>query len=300
MTTADAQPHLLRRFLAHLAVEAGLSPNTRAAYRRDLVRFLAWCARQRDPEARRVTVARLHDHLIALRDEGLAPASIARHLASIKALARFRAQEGEKLPDLSAVPPPRLWQTLPEAPGSADLATMLDGHPPDGPLGPRDRALLELLYASGLRVSEAVTLQVHDVDLDALFARCRGKGGKERVVPVGSRAGEALCAYLRDLRPRLDRARSSLLFLSRTGSALDRHQVWRIVRAWCLRAGRAGRLSPHTLRHAFATHLLEGGADLRSVQEMLGHAKISTTQRYTHVDRRRLKDIHRRFHPRGS
>ncbi len=300
MPDANALLPILRRFLAHLAVEAGLSPNTRAAYRRDLVTFLAWCKRRGDPEARRVTVPRLHEHLIGLRDEGLAPASIARHLASIKALARFRVQEGERPPDLMAVPPPRLWQTLPEAPGAALLAQMLDAHAPDGPLGPRNRALLELLYASGLRVTEAVTLQVHDVDLEALFARCRGKGGKERVVPVGSRAVEALRAYLRGLRQNLDRSRSSLLFLSRTGAPLDRHQVWRIVRAWCLRAGHAGRLSPHTLRHAFATHLLEGGADLRSVQEMLGHAKISTTQRYTHVDRRRLKDIHRRFHPRGS
>jgi integrase/recombinase XerD len=215
-------------------------------------------------------------------------------------LFKFLAVEG-KVPKnvASSMQSPHIWRRLPDVLNVADVEALLAAPDPAKRFGPRDRALLEVMYATGARVSEAAHLKVDDVHFDLGFLRCFGKGSKERVVPIGKRAVTALQDYIQGERLRLDRAHSPVLFLSKSGRPLCRESIWRLVRGYALRAGLNKKVSPHTLRHSFATHLLQGGADLRVVQEMLGHANIATTQIYTHVEKDRLKAVHKSFHPRA-
>ncbi|HET6203417.1 MAG TPA: site-specific tyrosine recombinase XerD [Planctomycetota bacterium] len=292
----------LEDFLAHLRVEGGLSANTLSAYRRDLESLARALPRAGVRSFRRVAEAEpIRSHLRALRARGAAPASIARSLSATRTLYRYLVAEGRLARDPTAgLEAPRLWKRLPDSLGVEETRALLERPDPRVPLGARDRALLELLYATGGRISEVLGLAVEDLRLDLGFARVRGKGGKERLVPFGRRAAGALSLWLATFRPPLaGRTGEARIFLTRSGKPLDRFQAMRLLRRYATAAGIRKRVSPHVLRHSFATHLLEGGADLRVVQELLGHASIATTEIYTHVDRSRAKELHRRFHPRG-
>ncbi len=291
---------LIERFLSRLWAEAGLADNTLAAYRADLESLADFCERT-SLTFRALTPLDVQNFLVALRQERkLAVSSVARRLVAVKLFCRFAFQNGYLDRDLATlIETPKKWNYLPTVLNERQIDTLVT-LPDDGDaLMVRDRAILELFYATGLRVSELVSLRLGDVHLDVGYVRCMGKGSKERVVPVGTKAIEAVREYLNRLRPELVAGRSTdRVFLSRTGRPLDRTNCWRMVAKYARRMGFTGKLSPHTLRHSFATHLLAGGADLRVVQEMLGHADISTTQIYTHVDVSRLKAIHQKFHPR--
>jgi len=292
---------LIEAFLGELRVEAGLSDNTILAYRRDLLSFAAFCDDNRIA-LRQITQRDLQSYLAFLQQEqGLATSSISRRLVAVKLFMRYCYRDRHMAEDLSAlIESPKKAQHLPRVLNRSEVDRLL-GLPAgtDDPLAMRDRAILELFYATGLRVSELVSLTLDSVHLDIGYLRCIGKGRRERVVPIGKRAIQAVREYIGELRPQLaDGLTTDRLFLSRTGKALDRTNCWRLVAKYARQLGIGGKLSPHTLRHCFATHLLAGGADLRVVQELLGHADISTTQIYTHVDSSRLKSVHRQFHPR--
>jgi len=288
-------------YLDQLATERGLARHTIESYARDLAAFARFLVARRVRRAKGVETALVRAHLAALADRGLSARSRARALAAIRGFLRFLTMRGELRADPAAElgvrrPPTR----LPRALGTGHVAALLGPPDADAPRALRDRALLELLYACGLRVSEAVTLRGAQVNLEAGFVTVMGKGGKERVVPIGRPARSALEAYLTRERPRLLHGRPSpFVFLGPRGRPLTRQAVWKLVRRRALAAGVGERVSPHTLRHTFATHLLEGGADLRIVQTLLGHADISTTQIYTHVSPTRLREVHRRHHPRS-
>ncbi len=287
-------------FLDYLGAEAGRSERTRAAYRADLLDFARFAAREgvHDPGAVTRPVVTLY--LVSLRRRRLAPTTVARRLAALRGFYRFLLRERHVASDPTEdVSSPRRGEELPRVLSSEEVARLLAQPDPRTPEGLRDRALLELLYSSGLRVSELVGLDVGDVDLESELVRVLGKGSKERVVPVGSYAVRTLQAYLTLGRPRLAR-RSAALFVSRLGRRLSRQWVWRCLRRYARAAGISRPVTPHMLRHSFATHLLEGGADLRSVQELLGHASIATTQVYTHVARQHLRQAFDRAHPRDA
>ncbi len=292
---------LLEGFLQYAAVERGLSDNTLQAYQRDLVRYLAYLRDRglRDPAAAR----REHvtGHMLRERSRGLSARSVARALTAIRMFHRFLVREGVSRDNpTDLIPTPRLWRRVPEVLPRERIEALLDAvaGPPRQRI--RDRAILEVLYATGMRVSELSHLRMEQVHFEMGYVRCRGKGDKERIVPIGSRAVEALRRYCDEVRGRWTRGRVvPEVFLSRLGRRLSRQSLWKIIKGCASRAGIRGSVKPHTLRHSFATHLLAGGADLRSVQEMLGHADISTTQIYTHVDRKRLREIHEHHHPRG-
>jgi integrase/recombinase XerD len=286
-------------YLTYLELERGLSPTTRASYRLDLALFEAFLARRRIGTLSRVRSAHVREFLQELRAR-CSPATVARKLAAVKGLFRFLEGQGVIRQSPTAfIETPRLWRRLPVTLRVEEVERLLAGVRDEG-LGRRDRAMLELLYGTGLRVSELVSLEVASCNFEAGFIRCVGKGNKERIVPLGRQAANALQRYLRMQRPRLVARHpgEAALFVNRGGRRLTRQRVWQVLR----RAARAGLISktigPHTLRHSFATHLLERGADLRTVQELLGHANIATTQRYTHVDRARLKAVHEKYHPR--
>jgi tyrosine recombinase XerD len=288
-------------YLDHVATERGLARKTVEAYARDLAAFARFALARALRSPARLTAADVRAHLSALTEGGLSARSQARALAAIRGFVRFLARQGT-LPDdvLRQVRIRRPPGRLPRALANGEVGALLT-QPAERELrGLRDRALLELLYACGLRVSEAVTLRGPQVNLEAGFVTVLGKGGKERVVPLGRPARAALEAYLATERPTLLRGRPSpFVFLGPTGRPLTRQAVWKLVRRRALAAGLGKRVSPHTLRHTFATHLLGGGADLRIVQTLLGHADISTTQVYTHVAPARLREVHRRHHPRA-
>jgi len=292
---------LLDQFLHYCAAECGLSSNTVDAYRRDVRHFLAGTRIAGCADLERLTSARLVDYVDACRRAGLAPNTIWRRLVSVRMFYRFLVAEGHvRANPAQAFRTPRLWQRMPDLLSVDDVERLLNAPPADGPIGLRDRAALEMLYATGARASELCGLDLGDVNFEYSFVRCYGKRMKERLVPVGAKALEAVRRYMRQGRPALLRqAEQPALFLTRTGRRLTRAALWSRVRRHARAAGIAAPVHPHTLRHSFATHLLSGGADLRSVQVMLGHADISTTEIYTHVDRTRLKGIHRKYHPRG-
>jgi integrase/recombinase XerD len=290
----------LDRFLEHLVVERGLRQNSLEAYHRDLVRYLTYLTdRGKQPTALdRTDVSR---YLLALREAELNPRSIARYLSAIRQFHRFLVREARATEDPTAhLEAPRPWQRLPVVLSSEEVDRLLAVRGAVTPLALRNQAMLELIYASGLRVSELVGLRLASLDLGIGIVRVVGKGDKERLVPVGETAANSLRAYLRDGRPRLEKGRpSDSLFLGRHGQGLTRQMFWQLVKKIARAAGITKTVTPHTLRHSFATHLLERGADLRSVQVMLGHADIGTTQIYTHMSRTHLKAIYDKFHPRA-
>ncbi len=238
---------------------------------------------------------------MAEKTRGLASHSLSRALVAIRMFFRFLTQEGYLRRDVTEVmESPRLWAILPQVLSVAEVESLLARPEVRKPLGLRDRAVLELLYASGLRAEELTRIKASDLNLDSAYVRCLGKGSKERIVPFGKKAAQALSLYIERARPLFVKGLDpGYLFLSRRGKPFTRQWLWRLVKRYVREAGIAKEVGPHTLRHSFATHLLSRGADLRVVQEMLGHANITTTQVYTHVDRERLKEVHRRFHPRG-
>lgn len=290
----------LDSFLEHLVVERGLAQNSLEAYRSDLARFLEYLA-SRGQAVTTLDRIEIPRYLLALREAGLGPRSVARHLSAIRQLHRFLVREGIANEDPTAhVDSPRPWRRLPAVLSIQEVDRLLAAELPPTPQGLRDRAMLELMYASGLRVSELVGLKLADLDLGVGVVRVLGKGNKERLVPVGETAALRLRAYHADGRPRLETGRPSpFLFLARHGGGLTRQAFWQLIKRQAAVAGIRKPVTPHTLRHSFATHLLERGADLRAVQLMLGHADIGTTQIYTHVSRARLKAIYEKHHPRA-
>lgn len=288
-------------FLHYLRVERGLSPNTVDNYALDLRSYLGFLASRGVGEFREITEALVREHLSTLSDGGLGSRSLARHLSAIKTLHRHLLEEDELEADPAReVKPPRQAKKLPEWLSLPEVDALLEVPDPATARGQRDRAMLELMYACGLRVSELCGLRLGDVRRDPGLVRVLGKGSKERLVPVGRSAITYLERYLDQARGQLLRDRESpYLFVGLRRPRVSRAAFWRDLRGWALRAGIRKTVSPHKLRHSFATHLLQGGADLRAVQAMLGHASIGTTQIYTHVDRGGLRETHRRFHPRG-
>lgn len=291
----------LEAFADHLSLEAGSSPHTVENYLRDLRRLAQYATSRGIGDPSRLTTTAIRDFVYYLKDVGLAPTSIRRQIAAVRTYYRFLIGEGHVTRDPSAgVDLPKTWRRLPEVLSPAEVEALLGAPTPDEPLGWRDRALLEVAYGTGVRVSELVGLAVSDIWFDEALVRVIGKGSKERLVPIGRRALGAAAVYQRETRPLLDRGKGQgRFFLNARGHPLSRVGAWTIIKRSAARAGLKKRVSPHTLRHSFATHLLEGGADLRAVQAMLGHADLSTTQIYTHVDRDYLRSVHRRFHPRA-
>ncbi|HXN36323.1 MAG TPA: site-specific tyrosine recombinase XerD [Opitutaceae bacterium] len=287
-------------YLAYLDLERGLSRNTRENYQRDLEQCAAFVAAKGAPDWRRVSADQAGAWVRSL-SRRTAASSQARKLTALRMFARFMVRERLRADDFTELlSGPRLARRLPDTLTGAEVRRLLASPSGGDPASLRDRALLELFYSSGLRVSELAALTLQQVDLEGGLARVFGKGSKERVVPVGSRAREALAAWIASGRPHYVRARTrSELFLSSRGTSLSRVSLWAIVRRHARRAGIRKAVKPHLLRHSFATHLLSGGADLRAIQEMLGHASISTTQIYTAVEGRRLLEQHARFHPRN-
>lgn len=289
---------LLDQFIAHLRVERGLASNTIQAYSRDLVRFLEFLEGLGRPPAE-VTREDVSDYMGSLRGR-LSGRSAARNLSAIRMFYRFLVSEGSiSTSPARLVEAPRLPRRLPEILSPDEVDRLLAQPDPLQAAGSRDRAMLELLYATGLRVSELTGLRIQNVNLEAGFVRMVGKGSKERVVPMGEKAREALQTFISDGRNALlGRRSSSFLFVNQRGGSLSRQGFWKLIKRYGRAAGIRRSITPHGLRHAFASHLLEGGADLRSVQIMLGHEDISTTQIYTHVTRERLRRIHEKHHPR--
>lgn len=292
---------MLERFADHLSVEKGASPLTSDAYLRDVGRFATFCVVRGAATPAIASARLLREYVYHLKDLGLSPSSIRRNVSAVRSYFRFMLGEGELVRDPSErLEAPKRWRTLPEVLTVDEAAKLLGAVSLDEHFAFRDRAMLELGYGAGLRVSEWITLSVRDVLMDDHLLRVFGKGSKERLVPIGRGAIGAVAIYLRELRPRLERgAGKGILFLNARGEPLSRMGAWKIMRKYVEIAGITKPVSPHTLRHSFATHLLEGGADLRAVQEMLGHADISTTQIYTHVDREYLRSVHRQYHPRA-
>ena len=302
-TTAASSRFLdrdLPTYLDHLSVERGLSPASVAAYRTDLEAFGRHLAARRI-EASRASRADLAQYLRSLSGRGLSPRSASRALSAVRGFYAFAgAHLGFAEDPTVDLPNPRIGLSLPKSLGEQEVEALLAAPDPADPLGLRDKAMLELLYASGLRVSEIVSLPREAVDFDNGILRVTGKGGKERLVPFGKSAARWIARYLEVARPPLDRRRSPHLFLSARGNAMTRQRFWQLIEAYGRKAGIRSRLTPHVVRHAFATHLLEHGADLRALQMMLGHADIATTQIYTAVSRGRLRRVYDEFHPRAK
>lgn len=287
-------------FTDYLRTECHLAENTVMAYSRDMRRFLKWLGARSIVE---LTITELSDFVGYLNDQTLAPASVARHIVSVKMFFRYLQLEGVLTENkVELLGSQKLWQRIPSVLSPAEVDRLLKAPRPVEIYHFRDRAILELMYATGCRASEVSDLRMRDMHLNERFCKCQGKGSKQRIVPLGDAAIEALERYLDRQRPRLEAMRPTepdWLFLSRSGRHIRREAIWELVKKYALIADVSVSISPHTLRHSFATHLLAGGADLRQVQELLGHASIATTQIYTHVDQTRLKKVHKQFHPRA-
>lgn len=290
----------IEQFIYFLEAERGVSANTIISYRRDLEKFSDYIKKH----GKTVTVVEREDitaFLMMLKNKGLSVTSIARNLAALKTFWKFLTREQiVKENASSSVESPKIWQRVPDVLSKKEVEDILEAPDKNGWMGIRDRAILELMYATGLRVSEVKDLKKANTNLEAKFVRCVGKGGKERIVPLGRRAQDAVKEYLSAAREKtFKKSLDDHLFLSRLGRKISRQSLWKMIARYAREAGIKKTITPHTLRHSFATHLLEGGAELRGVQEMLGHADISTTQIYTHIDKERLRGIHKKFHPRG-
>lgn len=291
----------LEQFRDYLTLEAGNSAHTVENYLRDIRRLVGDATGRGARRPEDITAAGLRQFVYALKDLGLSPATIHRQISAARTYFRFLVAEGHLTRNPSErLESPKRWRTLPSVLSVPDIDRLLAAPTPDQPLGMRDRALLELAYATGARVSELVGVGLQDISFEEGVVRLFGKGAKERLVPVGRRALGAVALYTREVRPTLDHGTGKgRVFLNARGTPLSRVGAWGIIKQAAKRAGIAKRVTPHTLRHTFATHLLEGGADLRAVQEMLGHADLATTQIYTHVDREYLRTVHRQYHPRA-
>ena len=293
---------ILKHFCGYLTVERGLSPNTVSAYRSDLNDFIDFLKEKTFIDFNIINRDHIIEYLSSRKEAGLEPASLARRLVSIKVLFRYLFQE-HLIPNNIAdiMDSPKIWRLLPDLLSIAEVDALLGAYPAGkDPLIFRNRAILETLYSCGLRVSEATSLTVGGVNFDDETIRIVGKGNKERIVPFGRDARNILKRYLENIRPQLSRsATETTLFLSKSGRRLDRERIWRIVKDATILAGINKNIHPHTLRHSFAGHLLENDADLRVIQELLGHVDITTTQIYTHLNQKQLLNIHRKFHPRS-
>lgn len=287
-------------FANYLRSECHLAANTVEAYRRDLARFFHWLGSRR---MQSLSVSELAGYPAWLTEQTLAPKSVTRHVASLKVFFKYLQLEGaitDNQADLLGTQ--KLWQKVPQVLSIAEAEQLLTAPRSADGWWLRDRAILELLYATGCRVSELASLKLRDLHLGERYCICHGKGDKQRVVPLGRRAIAAVERYLKEERPTLALRRSpaaEAVILSPRGTPLRRERIWELIKRYAVRAGIPSEISPHSMRHSFATHVLAGGADLRQVQEMLGHASIATTQIYTHVDHTRLKKVHQQFHPRG-
>jgi integrase/recombinase XerD len=296
-----AMKDLIEEFLNYLVVERGLSDNTILAYRRDLYKYTDFLeSKKKRMHLNEVERNDIRDYMLFQKENALSSNSISRSLVAIKVLHRFLFREKYIKQDITSVlDSPKLWKHLPETLSLPEVEEIISKPNTRNCIGLRDRAVLELMYATGLRVSELVNLTVDNVNLEVGFLRCIGKGNKERIVPVGRQAQSAIEKYLSKSRIKLNKSKTqNNLFLSRLGRKISRQSFWKIIKKYTALAGIKKEITPHTLRHSFATHLLERGADLRVVQEMLGHSDISTTQIYTHINKDRLKSIHHKFHPR--
>jgi integrase/recombinase XerD len=297
---ASVSQTLLEAFVAYVAGECHLADNTVDAYRRDLRRFFGWLDGRSVPK---LSIRDLGDYMAYLHDKQLAPATVARHIVSLKVFFRYLQLEGVLKDNLAELlGSQKLWHRVPEVLSPQQIDALFKAPVEGDKYWRRDRAMLELLYATGCRASELSGLRLCDVHLDEGFCICRGKGDKQRMVPLGVKAADAVKAFQEHERPELAAMAASAVdwvLLSYRGRRLRRERIWELMKKYARRVGASPRISPHTLRHSFATHLLAGGADLRQVQEMLGHASIATTQIYTHVDHTRLKAVHEKFHPRA-
>jgi integrase/recombinase XerD len=296
-----ARGFLLDQFADFLTLERGHSPNTVAAYRRDLGHLVEFLTQRRAKNPAAVTATTLRDFVLHLKDLGLEASSIRRHVSAVRTYFRFLTAEGHLIRDPSErLASPKRWRTVPSVLTVNEVERLLSAGDADDPLAFRDRAILEFGYATGARVSEIARVETRDVLYDEGLTRLYGKGSKERLVPVGRRALGSVALYQREARPRLEKGKGQgRLFLNARGAPISRVGIWGILKKAARAAGVTKRVTPHTLRHTFATHLLEGGADLRAVQEMLGHADLATTQVYTRVDREYLRTVHRTCHPRA-
>jgi len=291
---------LVEEFISYLSVERGLADNTLISYKRDLGRFLGYLNARRILSIDNVTRQLITSFMLGEKDRGLSANSISRELACLKSFFKFLTRENRIKEDAtSVIESPKLWKKLPFTLSIEEVAKLLTMPNLRDLIGIRDRASMELMYATGMRVSELINLKMDDLNMDVGFVRCFGKGNKERIVPFGKKAKEGILRYLDKSRPAFLKKRiSNFLFLTRRGRPMSRQAFWKTIKKYTRQARIKKEITPHSLRHSFATHILERGADLRVVQEMLGHSDISTTQIYTHVSRDRLKSIHKRFHPR--
>jgi integrase/recombinase XerD len=291
---------LVDSFLNYLSVERALSPNTIISYRQDLNSYLDFIEKSRIDVLSKVQRQDITSFMLNQRDKGISANSVARRLAAIRMFHRFLARERVLRNDpTTLIDSPKLWRKIPDSLSLNEVEALIAQPDIRDRQGCRDRAILEIIYATGMRVSEAVNLKVSDVNLGVGFLRCIGKGNKERVIPLGKQAISSVNRYLRSSRADFLKGKESdYLFLSRFGKKISRQSLWKMIKRYAVGARIKKTIRPHTLRHSFATHLLERGADLRSVQEMLGHSNISTTQIYTHIDKDRLKSVHKMFHPR--
>jgi integrase/recombinase XerD len=292
---------LIEGFIQYLSVERGLAKNTLIAYKRDLVKYAYFLERGGVTAVQQISRQKVSEYIYDQKKSGMQVTSICRSLAAVKMFHRFLVREGFCHEDPTAlVDTPKIWKRVPDVLSQPEVLAMIKASDGEEWQQVRDHAIIEMFYASGMRVSELVNLRVENVNFEVGYIRCIGKGSKERLVPIGRQAREAVTRYLNEVRPGLiKQGNPPQVFLSRLGKQLSRQSIWKIIKHYALKAGVSKTIKPHTLRHSFATHMLEHGADLRSVQEMLGHADISTTQVYTHVDRERLRTVHKQFHPRG-
>jgi integrase/recombinase XerD len=290
---------VIKRFLAFLSVEKGLSRNTLVSYRRDLEKLALFFNKEKTDWNRAEEddlVRFIHDQSRA----GLSARSLARHVSSLRTFYRYLVLDGDiKANPAAHISSPSAWMALPKFLTVKEVGELLRRPDTREPRGIRDKAMLEVLYGSGLRVSELVSLGIKDINLEDGFLISKGKGGKERIVPLGKPASQAVGRYLVEIRPRFEKGATGFLFLTRRGRPFTRQGIWKLLKGYAAEAGLASKITPHVLRHSFATHLLERGADLRSVQLMLGHSQITTTQIYTHVSRERLRRVYDKYHPRA-
>ena len=295
---------LVKDFLIYAQVERNLAPNTLSAYRRDIERYVAFLKDQKITEPGAIRQKQLREFTRWLGSMGLAPASIQRMHTALRRFHRFLVAEKHTDRDPSTfLESPKMPRRLPKVLEVSEINAILEAVDTGNPLGLRDRSMLSLLYACGLRVSELIALRLTDLLLEHGMIRALGKGSKERLIPIGKQAQDDAKSYIQFARPELTRRKNAYsegeIYLNNRGRPISRMGVWNIIQRWKIEAGIAKEISPHTFRHSFATHLIEGGADLRAVQEMLGHADISTTQIYTHLDTDYIKQVHHQFHPRG-